>query len=55
MTVRGYVALAVSTPNGTYTREIETGSGDREQNMVDFAGEAMKLVVDVLEGRVNHL
>lgn len=53
--IRGYVALAVSTPNGTYTREIETGSGDRERNMEEFAGEALRLVVDVLEGRVNHL
>lgn len=54
-TLRGYVALAVSTPNGTYTREVETGSGDRERNMVEFAREALQLVVDVLEGRVNHL
>ena len=53
--IRGYVALAVSTPNGTYTREIETGSGDRERNMEEFAGEALRLVVDVLEGRVNHV
>jgi hypothetical protein len=46
---RGYVALAVSSPSGTYTREVETGlGGDREKNMVAFAEEALKLVRDVL-------
>ncbi|KAL2005317.1 hypothetical protein VTN00DRAFT_2528 [Thermoascus crustaceus] len=47
----GYVALAVSSPQGTFTREVDTGIGpDREQNMVAFADEALKLVRDVIRG-----
>ncbi|KAL4889803.1 competence/damage-inducible protein CinA [Aspergillus ambiguus] len=49
----GYVAVAVSTAHGTYTREVETGSADREKNMVAFAGEALKLVRDVIQGRAS--
>ncbi|KAL1967811.1 hypothetical protein VTN77DRAFT_2500 [Rasamsonia byssochlamydoides] len=50
----GYVALAVSSPQGTYTREIDTGLGDdREKNMVAFAAEALKLVRDVLTGEAK--
>ncbi|KAL4948907.1 hypothetical protein BDW69DRAFT_85222 [Aspergillus filifer] len=44
----GYVALAVSTPHGPVTREVETGSNDRAGNMVRFAEEALKLLRDVL-------
>ncbi|KAL4789053.1 hypothetical protein BDV19DRAFT_40133 [Aspergillus venezuelensis] len=44
----GYVALAISTPNGPVTREVETGSNDRAGNMVRFAEEALKLLRDVL-------
>ncbi|KAG2411778.1 hypothetical protein HFD88_009334 [Aspergillus terreus] len=47
----GYVAVAVSTAHGTYTREVETGSSDREKNMVAFAGEGLKLVRDVILGK----
>lgn len=48
---RGYVALAVATEQGTYTREVETGlGGEREKNMVAFAAEALKLLRDVLKG-----
>ena len=48
---RGYVALAVATEQGTFTREVETGlGGDREGNMVAFAAEALKLLKDVMKG-----
>ncbi|PLB47050.1 competence/damage-inducible protein CinA [Aspergillus steynii IBT 23096] len=47
----GYVAVAVSTAHGTYTREAETGSNDRAANMVAFAAEALKLVRDVIQGK----
>ncbi|KAI9872949.1 MAG: hypothetical protein M1830_001036 [Pleopsidium flavum] len=47
----GYVALAVSTDQGTYTKEVETGlGGDREKNMVAFAVESLKLLRDVMKG-----
>jgi len=48
---RGYVALAVSTSNGTYKREVETGFGkDRTANMIGFAVEALTLLRDVVKG-----
>lgn len=48
---RDYVALAVATEQGTYTREVETGcGGEREKNMVAFAAEALKLLRDVMKG-----
>ena len=46
----GYVALAVSTPSGTVTREVETGKSERSENMVAFAQEALKLLRDVIKG-----
>ncbi|KFY97957.1 hypothetical protein V498_01785 [Pseudogymnoascus sp. VKM F-4517 (FW-2822)] len=46
----GYVALAVATPEGTFTREVDTGSADRAENMVNFAMEALKLLIDVIKG-----
>ncbi|KAJ4984679.1 hypothetical protein SVAN01_09793 [Stagonosporopsis vannaccii] len=46
----GYVALAVSSEEGTVTREVETGSTEREGNMVRFAVEALKLVRDAIKG-----
>ncbi|KAE8145150.1 competence/damage-inducible protein CinA [Aspergillus avenaceus] len=49
----GYVAVAVSTTHGTYMREIETGSDNREKNMVTFATEALKLLRDVLTGKAS--
>ena len=53
MTRRGYVAVAVSTAHGTHTREVETGSNDRQKNMVTFAEESLKLLKDVLVGKAN--
>lgn len=48
---RGYVALAVATEKGTFTRELSTGlGGDREANMVQFAVEALSLLKDVIKG-----
>lgn len=44
----GYVALAVATAQGSVTREFETGSNNRAENMVAFAREALKLLRDVL-------
>jgi len=47
---RGYVALAVSTEKGDFTREVEDLGSDREANMVNFAVEALKLLKDVIKG-----
>ena len=48
---RGYVALAVATDRGTFTKELSTGLGtDREANMVQFAVEALILLKDVIKG-----
>jgi nicotinamide mononucleotide (NMN) deamidase PncC len=46
----GYVALAVTSEKGTATREVETGSKDREENMVRFAVEGLTLVRDIIKG-----
>ncbi|KAF2007689.1 competence/damage-inducible protein-like protein cinA [Amniculicola lignicola CBS 123094] len=47
----GYVALAVAREGGeTVTREVETGGSGREENMVRFAVEGLKLVRDVIKG-----
>ena len=46
---RGYVALAVASAQGTVTREITTGSARRDNNMVAFAEEALKLLLKVLQ------
>lgn len=47
----GYVALAVARDSvDTVTREVETGSKERESNMVTFAVEGLKLVRDVIKG-----
>jgi len=47
----GYVALAVATEKGTYTKELSTGlGGDREKNMIAFAVEALTLLRDVIKG-----
>jgi hypothetical protein len=45
------VALAVCSENGVKTREVETGSQDREGNMVRFAVEGLRLVRDVIQGQ----
>jgi hypothetical protein len=45
------VALAVAREGGeTVTREVETGSSDREANMVAFAVEGLRLVRDIIKG-----
>ncbi|RDW63237.1 CinA family protein [Aspergillus mulundensis] len=44
----GYVALAVSTADVTHTREVETGSRNRAENMVAFAAESLRLLKEVL-------
>jgi len=50
----GYVALAVATERGTYTRELSTGlGGDREGNMIGFTVEALKLLRDVMSGKAQ--
>jgi nicotinamide mononucleotide (NMN) deamidase PncC len=48
MKVSGRVFVAVSTNHGVYTRQVDTGSNDREQNMVAFAIEALKLLKEIL-------
>jgi hypothetical protein len=48
--IRGYVALAVATERGVYKRELSTGLGDREGNMIAFAAEALILLRDVIKG-----
>lgn len=48
----GYVALAVARDGAdTVTREVETGSSEREANMVRFAVEGLRLVKDVIKGQ----
>jgi len=48
---RGYVAVAVSSAKGTYSKELDTKlGGDREGNMIQFAVEALILLRDVLRG-----
>jgi len=51
--LRGYVALAVSSDKGTVTKEVETGTDDREKNMVRFAVEALTLLRDVIKGEAK--
>ena len=45
----GYVALAVASPRGTITKELTTGSAQRDKNMVLFAEEALRLLWEVLQ------
>ncbi|KAL2811759.1 hypothetical protein BJX63DRAFT_433109 [Aspergillus granulosus] len=44
----GYVALAVAGPAGTQTRESNTQSAERAQNMVAFAKEGLELLKEVI-------
>jgi len=46
----GYLAIAVAGEKGTVTRELDTGSSDREANMMRFAVEGLKLVREVIKG-----
>ena len=48
--IRGYVALAIASSQGTVTREFSSGTAQREKNMLLFAEEALKLLLDVLQG-----
>ena len=49
--ISGYVALAVASEGGTFTKEIDTKlGGERERNMVAFAQEALQLMKEVLRG-----
>lgn len=49
----GYVALALAKKDGpSVTREVETGlGGDREANMVRFAEEGLKLLMDEIKSQ----
>lgn len=54
----GYVALAVSSENGTYRTEKETGvelgtGREREENMLAFAVLGLTLLKEVLEGKAK--
>ena len=40
----------MSSEKGTVTREVETGSRERESNMVRFAVEGLTLVRDAIQG-----
>lgn len=37
-----------------WTKEVETGSKEREENMVAFAVEALKLVGQVIKGEIGE-
>ena len=53
----GYVALAVACERGVFTREVNTElGGDRVGNMVKFAEEGLRLLLETIigEGRGNH-
>lgn len=45
--------MAVSTPDGEVTRAVDTGVTDRQTNMVRFAEEALKLLLEVLTGAIT--
>ncbi|GAM91112.1 hypothetical protein ANO11243_091590 [Dothideomycetidae sp. 11243] len=49
----GYVALAVAGEKGVWTKEVETGTGERVENMLNFAEEGLKLLIAALEGKVK--
>ncbi|GJE88046.1 competence/damage-inducible CinA family protein [Phanerochaete sordida] len=49
----GYVALAVATADGVVSKDLETGTFERQTNMVLFAEEALKYFLQVLEGEVT--
>jgi hypothetical protein len=57
----GYVALAVVKQEKAlegrvrvWTKEVETGSSEREENMVSFAVEALRLVAQAIKGEVGE-
>ncbi|CAG8955708.1 hypothetical protein HYFRA_00010974 [Hymenoscyphus fraxineus] len=50
----GYVALAIATENGVFTKELDTGlGGDREGNMIAFAREALGFLREVIKGEAK--
>jgi len=49
----GYVALAVVGEEGVWTREVETGTKDRVENMLRFAEEGIKFLLEVVKGEVK--
>ncbi|EJD01894.1 competence/damage-inducible CinA family protein [Fomitiporia mediterranea MF3/22] len=49
----GYVALAIASADGTVTREVETGTAERDVNMIKFAEAALKLFLEVVQGEVK--
>lgn len=50
----GYVALAVDSERGCFTKELDTGLGtDRVANMVRFTVEALTLLKEVIEGKAK--
>jgi len=49
----GYVALAVVGENGVWTKEVETGTQDRVENMLRFAEEGIKFLIQVVKGEIK--
>lgn len=49
----GYVALAVSSANGTYRCDKDTGKKQRDENMLAFAKEGLSFLKEVLEGKAK--
>ena len=50
----GYVALAVDSERGCFTRELNTDLGtDRTANMIRFVVEALNLLKEVIEGKAK--
>ena len=48
-----HVALAVASPHGTITKELTTGTAQRDKNMVFFAEAALKLLWEILQSDEN--
>jgi PncC family amidohydrolase len=50
----GYVALAVDCERGTFVKELDTGlGGERTQNMIQFAVEALTFLKSVISGEAK--
>ncbi|GAB7344474.1 hypothetical protein MBLNU457_2311t1 [Dothideomycetes sp. NU457] len=49
----GYVALAVVGEQGVWTKEVETGSSERVENMLRFAEEGIKFLIQVVKGEIK--
>lgn len=50
---RGYCALAIVSEEGEVKREIETGTAERDYNMIGFAEAALELFLEVLQGETK--